>query len=83
MIAGARIKREFEKRGFHGELVLTVHDSVIYEVPDDEVDESLKLIKEGIERPIEGINVPMLAEVKRGLRWGALTEVKFVDGEPV
>jgi len=58
-------------------LVLTVHDSVIYEVPDAEVQESLKLIKEGIERPIEGINVPMSAEIKMGHRWGALKEVKF------
>lgn len=77
MIAGARIKREFTKRGFGGELVLTVHDSVIYEVPDAEVEESLKLIKEGIERPIEGINVPMSAEIKMGHRWGSLVEVKL------
>jgi len=76
MIAGARIKREFEKRGMKGQLVLTVHDSVIYEVPDEEITESLKIIKEGIERPIEGINVAMAAEIKKGQRWGALTEVK-------
>ena len=83
MVAGARIKREFEKRGFGGELVLTVHDSVIYEVPDAEVRESLKLIKEGIERPIEGINVPMSSEIKVGRRWGSLTEVKWNDNSPV
>lgn len=76
-IASMRIKRELEKRKLAGQLVLTVHDSVIYEVPDNEVDQSLKIIKEEIERPIEGINVPMVAEVKKGRRWGALEEVKF------
>lgn len=76
-IASMRIKREFENRKLLGQLVLTVHDSVIYEVPDAEVDESLVIIKSEIERPIEGINVPMMSEIKKGRRWGALDDVKF------
>ncbi len=75
MIAGIRIKRELEKTGLSGQLVLTVHDSVIYEVPNAEVEKSLKIIKTEIERPIEGINVPMVAELKIGQRWGHLEEV--------
>lgn len=77
MIAGARIKKVFESKQMKGQLVLTVHDSVIYEVPNEEVVESLKIIKEGIERPIAGINVPMVAEIKVGNRWGFLSEVNF------
>lgn len=76
-IASMRIKREFEKNKLNGQLVLTVHDSVIYEVPDEEVTQSLSIIKNEIERPIEGINVPMVAEVKMGRRWGSLDKVKF------
>lgn len=77
MIAGIRIKKKFESLKLAGQLVLTVHDSVIYEVPDAEVSESVKIIKEEIERPIEGINVPMQAEIKIGHRWGALDEIAF------
>lgn len=76
-IASIRIKKELEKRGLKGQLVLTVHDSVIYEVPNEEVSETLKIVKTEIERPIEGISTPMMAEVKKGLRWGSLEEVKF------
>ena len=76
-IASIRIKREFEKRQLSGQLVLTVHDSVIYEVPDAEVAESIKIIKTEIERPIEGVNVKMQAEIKSGTRWGELTAVIF------
>lgn len=77
MIAGIRIKKKFESLKLAGQLVLTVHDSVIYEVPDAEVIESTRIIREEIERPIEGINVPMSAEIRKGVRWGALTEVKM------
>lgn len=76
MIAAIRIKKRLESLGMKGQLVLTVHDSVIYEVPDAEVQKSVELIREEIERPIEGINVPMSAELKVGHRWGALEEVK-------
>lgn len=74
-IASIRIKAELARRKLAGQLVLTVHDSVIYEVPDSEVEESLTIVKTEIERPIEGINVPMVAEVKMGGRWGALDEM--------
>lgn len=78
-IASMRIRRELEKNNLHGQLVLTVHDSVIYEVPDNEVDASVKIIKTEIERPIEGVNVKMMAEIKRGVRWGELEEVHFEE----
>jgi hypothetical protein len=70
-----RIKRELKNNNLSGQLVLTVHDSVIYEVPDNEVEASVKIIKTEIERPIEGVNVEMMAEVKVGTRWGELVEV--------
>ncbi len=78
-IASIRIKKELERRGLAGQLVLTVHDSVIYEVPNKEVDESIKIIKTEIERPIEGINVPMTAEIKVGKRWGSLEKLEEVS----
>jgi DNA polymerase I len=74
-IASIRIKRELEKKGLGGQLVLTVHDSVIYEVPNAEVPQTLQIIKTEIERPIEGVATPMRCEVKMGTRWGSLEEV--------
>jgi len=77
-IASIRIKKALEEKNLGAQLVLTVHDSVIYEVPNAELEKSIDLIREEIERPIEGVNVPMKAEIKVGTRWGATKEIKEV-----
>jgi DNA polymerase-1 len=72
--AANRVRMKFKTLDFKGVLCLLVHDSLLYEVPIMEVQESLNIIKIEMERPIEGVTVPMQAEFKVGTRWGLLEE---------
>lgn len=79
--AANKILRYFAEQSLSGELCLLVHDSLLYEVPESEIEQSLNIIKSTMEAPIEGVNVPMIAELKIGTRWGVLEEViKKEDG---
>ena len=54
-------------------LLLQVHDELVYEVPDDQVDRCAKAIKEIMEEVLpaaERRNIPFLAEGKKGKNWG-------------
>ena len=57
--------------------VLTVHDSLVFYVPDDRVAEAAILIKECMEQtpPIEGFNVPITAEIATGASYGSMEEI--------
>ena len=50
-------------------LLLTVHDSVLIEVPVDKAHEIAALVRHVMESPIEGFTVPLEAKVKRGRTW--------------
>lgn len=57
--------------------VLTIHDSIIVEVPVDNYDEyARKLVDIMLETPIP-INVPLGVELKRGTHWGSAQEYKL------
>lgn len=50
-------------------LVLTVHDSLVYEVPDCHVDKVKDIIYAEITKPIKGYTVPIGIELKVGKHW--------------
>lgn len=58
--------------------VLSVHDSLVFYVPDEKIDESVLLIKDCMEvpLPIEGFNVPIVAEASSGKDYGSMKEVR-------
>lgn len=74
--AANRINNKFKELGIEANLCVLVHDALLYEVPEDRVDECRKIIVEEMKRPIQGVNVPMDVEVKIGPRWGEVKEVK-------
>lgn len=75
------LDREFRRRGMRAHPIGTVHDAINFEVPDDELLEAIPLIKRTMENPpidkLFGItvNVPIVADVCVGSRWGAKNEV--------
>lgn len=77
--AAIRIRRKFQELQLKGRLVLTVHDSLVYEVPNEEEEISFKIIQEEMERPISGVNVPMSVEMKKGISWGFLEKFQMVN----
>ena len=60
---------EIKKESLKSRLVLTVHDSLIYEVPEVELEAIQKLVMEEVRRPVEGVLVQMDAKIKIGDRW--------------
>jgi DNA polymerase I len=55
-------------RGFGTRMILTVHDELLFEVPESEVDEASALVKEGMERAV-ALAVPLTVDVGVGLNW--------------
>lgn len=59
-------------------LVLTVYDSLIFNVPDNELEYMTKLLYNKMsEQPISEIIVPLVPEIKIGKNWGSLIEVNL------
>lgn len=55
-------------------LLLTVHDSVLLEVPESRVNESAALVHSVMSQSPEGFTVPYAVKIKVGPRWGSMRE---------
>lgn len=66
------------KRYPHWPTVLQVHDSVLWEVPNDEAPGSVPVLKAMMEEAgeHEWLKVPLKADLKIGEDWGSMKEVK-------
>lgn len=57
-----------QQGGFRARMLLQVHDELVLEVPDDEVDRVGKLIKREMEAAAD-LAVPLIADIKAGPNW--------------
>jgi DNA polymerase-1 len=67
-IAMIRIDAEMRKRGLKSRMTLQVHDELVFEVPEAEVDVMRSLVKERMER-VHALTVPLLVEMGVGANW--------------
>ena len=81
-LAAVRIYEEMKKRGLKSRLVLTVYDSLIYNIKPNEAEEMLELMHTEMLRGTKFIEVALNCEVKIGYRWGQLEEVKYDGHKP-
>jgi DNA polymerase I len=67
-LAMIRIDDEIRKRGLKSRMTLQVHDELVFEVPEAEVDTVKPLVREHMEKayPLE---VPLLVEIGVGANW--------------
>lgn len=77
-LASVRIYWKLRGGGFRSRLILQVHDELLFEVWEPELQEVLSLTKEEMERPLDynGRMVIFPTEAKIGPSWGELKEVK-------
>lgn len=70
IIKRAMIKTDYllRKQGLQAKMILQVHDELIFEVPDDEVEKVQTLVKSAMESVVE-FDVPFIAEVGVGTNW--------------
>jgi DNA polymerase-1 len=67
-VAMIRIDEEIRRRGLTSRMTLQVHDELVFEAPDHEVDAMKSLVREHMEQA-HSLAVPLLVEIGVGLNW--------------
>jgi DNA polymerase-1 len=68
-IAMIRIDTLIRERGLNSKMTLQVHDELVFEVPEAEVDLMRSLVREQMENVHPELSVPLLVEVGVGKNW--------------
>ena len=66
--AMVRIDGELEARNFRTAMILQVHDELVFEVPEEEVDPVSSLVKRGMEEVVS-LSVPLVVDIHSGKNW--------------
>ena len=67
-LAMIRVDRALEGSSLECRMLLTVHDELVFEVPEEQVEDAAKLVKDEMERAYE-LEVPLRADVGWGSNW--------------
>ncbi|WP_027365521.1 DNA polymerase I [Desulfotruncus alcoholivorax] len=67
-LAMVRINTELKKRHMKTKMILQVHDELIFDVPQDELEKTKNMVKEFMENALQ-LDVPLLVDIKVGPNW--------------
>jgi DNA polymerase-1 len=70
-IAMINLHREMEKRNLKSKMLLQIHDELLFEVPEGEVEEMKSLVSELMPRAFE-LCVPVKIDIKLGKNWAEM-----------
>jgi len=70
-VAMVRLDEEMIKRHLKSKLLLQVHDELIFEVPEDELEEMKKLVPHIMSTSLK-LSLPLKVDVKTGKNWGQM-----------
>ena len=70
-IAMIRLHDELQSRGLGTKMILQVHDELVLEVPDDEVDRAGRLVRSVMEGAYK-LDAPLKVDIKTGRHWGEM-----------
>jgi DNA polymerase I len=68
-LAMIRIDQLIRERGLRSKMTLQVHDELVFEVPEEEVDQMRSLVREQMENVHPQLSVPLLVEIGIGKNW--------------
>jgi DNA polymerase I len=77
-IAMIRVADRLAEGGFASRLLLSVHDELLLEVPRDEVDRLVPVLRETMEGALP-LDVPLTVDVKVGTDWESMTPMTRLD----
>jgi DNA polymerase-1 len=77
-IAMIRVAERLASDAFKAQLLLSVHDELLLEVPRDEVDRLIPVLRETMEGALP-LDVPLTVDVKVGRDWESMTPVSRRD----
>ena len=72
-LAMIRIDAALQERGLKSRMTLQVHDELVFEVPDQEVETMQSLVREQMEK-VHALAVPLLVEIGIGPNWRDLQD---------
>ena len=67
-VAMINLHREMQKRQLKSKMLLQVHDELIFEVPEVEIEEMSQLVSETMSTALE-LSVPLKVDIKTGNNW--------------
>jgi len=70
-VAMINLHREMQKRQLKSKMLLQVHDELIFEVPEAELEEMRQLVPEIMSTAVE-LSVPLKVDMKTGNNWGEM-----------
>ncbi len=70
-VAMVNLYREMEKKRLKSKMLLQVHDELVFEVPDGEIDTLRKLTTDIMSSAVE-LSVPLKVDTKTGQNWGEM-----------
>jgi DNA polymerase-1 len=77
-IAMIRLEERLEREGFGARMLLQVHDELLLEVPRDEVDRLVPVLRETMESALP-LDVPLTVDVKIGSDWESMVPMSRHD----
>jgi DNA polymerase I len=77
-IAMIRVADRLANEGFRAKLLLSVHDELLLEVPRNEVDRLIPVLRETMEGALP-LDVPITVDIKVGTDWESMTPVSRRD----
>ncbi|MFC1862304.1 DNA polymerase, partial [Chloroflexota bacterium] len=70
-VAMINLYREMGKRQLKSKMLLQVHDELLFEVPEEELEEMRKLVTEIMSTALE-LSVPLKVDINSGNKWGEM-----------
>jgi len=70
-VAMINLYREMQKRQLKSKMLLQVHDELIFEVPQDEIEEMSQLVPAIMSTAVK-LSVPVKVDIKTGNNWGEM-----------
>lgn len=68
-MAMVKMAQGLAREGLAARMLLQVHDELVFEVPEGELEESALLIREVMEKVINNLAVPLSVDIKYGPNW--------------
>lgn len=67
-IAMLKVEAALKREGLKTQMIMQVHDELLFESPDAEVEKALEIIKREMEAAVE-LDVPLTVEIAAGKNW--------------
>jgi len=71
-LAMIAVAEKLEKSGLSARMLLQVHDELVLEAPEGEVDQTIELVQSSMENAYS-LDIPLTTEAKYGENWGTLS----------